>query len=137
MRLETCPRGGFVPPLPVIYAGILLLAGGLGALWLALGFPVPGCPLREATGIPCPTCGGGRMARSLLELDLLGALRWNPLLFLTGVGILAGGVVSAVRWLSGAPGVRLALTAGERVWVRIGVVLLLVSAWVYLLFAGI
>jgi hypothetical protein len=77
------------------------------------------------------------MARSLLELDLLGALRWNPLLFLTGAGILAAGVVSAIRWLSGAPGVRLELTAGERVWVRIGVVVVLLAAWGYLLLAGI
>ena len=137
MRLEACPREGSPLPLPVIFAGILLLAGALGALWVALGLPLPPCLLRQATGIPCPTCGAGRMAGSLLHGDLLGALGWNPLMFLAGAGILTAGAVSGVRKLAGAPGLRVVLTAGEKRWARIGAVLLLVSGWVYLVAAGI
>jgi hypothetical protein len=36
------------------------------------------CPLRTVTGIPCPLCGGTTAAISVARLDLVGALRANP-----------------------------------------------------------
>lgn len=36
------------------------------------------CPLRAVTGIPCPLCGGTTAAVSVARLDLVGALRANP-----------------------------------------------------------
>ena len=38
------------------------------------------CPIRYATGIPCPGCGMSRALGCLLRLDLSGSLRSNPAL---------------------------------------------------------
>lgn len=37
------------------------------------------CPLRDATGIPCPTCGGTHAAVALAHGDVAAALGINPL----------------------------------------------------------
>ena len=44
-----------------------------------LVIPFWGCPLKELTGIPCPTCGGTRALAALARLDLKEALLCNPL----------------------------------------------------------
>ena len=38
------------------------------------------CPIRYATGIPCPGCGMSRALGCLLRLDIPGSLRCNPAL---------------------------------------------------------
>ena len=38
------------------------------------------CPIRYATGIPCPGCGMSRALGCLLRLDISGSLRCNPAL---------------------------------------------------------
>jgi len=46
---------------------------GAGALYLGLslaGLPAWSCPIRAATGIPCPGCGLTRAARQLLHGDV-------------------------------------------------------------------
>ncbi len=76
------------PPLPVAETGrmealrwLMMVAGGAVAARVAmsLGFPVPGCLLRETTGVPCPSCGSTRAFGALAGLDFAQALRWNPL----------------------------------------------------------
>lgn len=57
--------------------GLLLL--GVGALLAFL--PIhPGllCPLRAATGVPCPLCGMTTSVKSTLRLDFGAALAANP-----------------------------------------------------------
>jgi hypothetical protein len=61
---------------PILVAAVLGLAvlavrGPLG--WLARP-----CLFRAWTGVPCPTCGGVRATRLLLEPSLGEALRANP-----------------------------------------------------------
>ncbi len=41
--------------------------------------PIPLCPFKLLTGIPCPGCGGLRAANVLLQGDVLEALYINPL----------------------------------------------------------
>ncbi|OQB15257.1 MAG: hypothetical protein BWY15_00628 [Firmicutes bacterium ADurb.Bin193] len=37
------------------------------------------CPIRWATGIPCPACGMTRSFLSLLKLDFIGSFYYHPL----------------------------------------------------------
>jgi len=68
---------------------------GLSAILLALTYPIWGagfqvlCPLRELTGIPCPTCFGTRATLALIGGDWRAALRWNPLVAVGGTALLA------------------------------------------------
>jgi 1,6-anhydro-N-acetylmuramate kinase len=72
---------------------LLVLAPALPALASVL----PACPFRELTGLPCLTCGTTRAALSVLDRDLAGALRFNPLATLAGIAFLAGGL-AAPAW---------------------------------------
>jgi hypothetical protein len=63
-------------------SGQRLTALAVAALALANlhvpGRPATVCPLRALTGVPCPFCGGTTAAAHVGHLDLLGALRANP-----------------------------------------------------------
>ena len=48
---------------------------------------MPFCGLRELPGVPCPFCGSTRSFQACSSFDFANALRWNPLAFLTCVGI--------------------------------------------------
>lgn len=39
------------------------------------------CAFKQATGVPCPTCGGTRAVKCLLRLDLVGAWNYNPYVY--------------------------------------------------------
>ena len=76
------------PPLPAAASGrveaarlLLVLAGGAVGARVALhfGIPLPGCLLRETTGVPCPFCGSTRAFGAMASLDFVQAFRWNPL----------------------------------------------------------
>jgi len=124
--------------LPLLYTGVLLMTGVLAAVWLHLGLPVPPCTLKELTGIPCPTCGATRMARSLLDMRPLQAFAWNPLLFVGITAVLVSGLVSGARRLLGLPRLRVVVDhPGERAALRIGAVLAIVAGWLYLVLRGV
>jgi uncharacterized protein DUF2752 len=71
------------------WPGAAMLAAG--AVLPVLGHPGPGCPLRTLTGIPCPLCGMSTSVEDSVRLQLVDALKTNP------VGLLA--VVVAVLLL--------------------------------------
>lgn len=57
-----------------------LAIGAIGAVVLGLWlFFQPGCPIRNATGIPCPGCGMSRAWMAALRLDLAGAMEYHPM----------------------------------------------------------
>jgi Protein of unknown function (DUF2752) len=62
----------------------LLAAARLSAAW---NLPLPFCGLRRLTGVPCPFCGSTRSFQACSSFDFADALRWNPLAFLTFLGI--------------------------------------------------
>jgi len=71
-------------------------AGLLGAatIWPALPVHPPlACPLRTATGIPCPFCGMTRACVAAVHGHLATSLAFNP----AGVLVLAAAVVALVR----------------------------------------
>ena len=60
---------------------------------LSQGFALP-CMFLSVTGIPCPTCGSTRALAALGQLDVLAAVRLNPL-FVTSMACVP---VAAVGW---------------------------------------
>ena len=50
------------------------------------------CPLRQLTGIPCPTCGGTAAFRALLSGNLVGAIRDNPMVAAISMLVAASGI---------------------------------------------
>lgn len=62
-----------------VLAGVVVVARFDPA---APGFPISlPCTFRNLTGLLCPGCGGTRGMHRLLNGDVLGALRFNPLTF--------------------------------------------------------
>ena len=73
-------------------ASAVLGAGALGAVYLEhqparTGQLLPGCPLRWATGLLCPVCGGTRMAYDLMHADVVTAFHDNALLLTLGLPV--------------------------------------------------
>ena len=60
-----------------VRAAIVSIALALSALVLGSG-AIP-CAFAKIFHVPCPACGTTRSVRALLHLDVLGALRFNPL----------------------------------------------------------
>jgi hypothetical protein len=134
VRHLEAPAAGL--PLGPVYAGLLVLTLALGALWLAQGFPLPGCPFRGITGLVCPTCGSTRLVRALLQGDLVRAFLSNPLVFLTGAAVGLWAVVSLARRLLGRPYLRIVLSRREGHALRLAAVAALLLGWGYLLWRG-
>lgn len=125
-------------PFPRVLVGPLLALSALAWVWLHwrpdLVARVAHCPLKDATGIPCPTCGGTHAAIALARGDLATAWWANPLVVLIAAGLalwslwaLAASFVP--RWRRGVE-----LGPGEKKAARILAALLIVLAWVWQFF---
>ncbi len=138
MRMVVLPHRREEVPLPLVLGGISLLALADArvvvreGLWLP-GFPIL-CPFRSLTGIPCPTCGGTRALAALSIGDLGAAIRFNPLVALSAMGILAGAGASLAQRLAGWPALRLRIEPREEILWRAAAVILILANWAYLLF---
>jgi len=118
----------------LLFAFFPFLAGALVLLHLAPDFVlgVAHCPLRETTGVPCPTCGGTLAAVHLASGQWAAALRANPL-----VTVLVTGYVPAACYACAATVVpiwrrSLRLTAKEKRTARWLAILLLAVDWLWL-----
>lgn len=70
----------------------------------AVELPLPPCPLRSLTGLPCPGCGAGRCITALLDGDLGAAVGANALVPIAMVLLLWSGLAA------------LAARSGRRLW---------------------
>lgn len=99
-------------------AGLAALGGffayglGVSALYASTGKGFP-CPFRALTSWDCPLCGGTRLGRSLLELDVAAAFAYNPVVLVGLVVLGALGVLWTVEVLGG-PAVRPPTALGHR-----------------------
>lgn len=109
----------------------LFLAGGLIAIKLFpnLVFGLSHCPMRDITGVPCPTCGGTHSAASLAAGNWLEALQANPVIAVGMVVFMAWAFYCLVATI--VPSLRrsLHLSTHEKKAARILAVLLLIGAW--------
>jgi hypothetical protein len=97
-------------PRELRVAGAAMLGAGV-LLPMVPGHPSFVCPLRAATGVPCPLCGLSTSVEETVRLHWLDALRANPfgLLFvLVAVALL---VLRPRRLRLPMPAIYLALTA--------------------------
>lgn len=120
---------------PELTWGLVIAFGGVLAIgWLSAGLPTPVCPLHTLSGLPCPTCGMTRGLRCLLHGNVEAAFLFNPLGLVIILGItiylLYCVVVISVR----IPRLRWEkLSQSNALGIRIGVVMLIVLNWIYLI----
>ena len=136
--MRLVPENSSIPRLLVFP---FLALAGFGFFWLRrspdLVLHLSHCPLKDRTGLPCPTCGGTHAAAALAAGDLPTALAANPLVTLFGVGFLIW-VIWALS-ATVAPPLRRSLhvTSGEKRAARILAALLLLLAWAWQIFSTI
>jgi|GEM_PF-747163 len=123
------PRGRRALLSLFMLLGLMVLA----RVALHCQLPLPACPLRETTGVPCPLCGGTRAFASLAGLDFAEALRLNPLVSLAACG--AGGwwllvLLRREGWLA-----RLKTVCVARAGWKWLLALAVLADWVYLWFS--
>ncbi len=87
------------------------------------------CQFRNATGIPCPGCGGTRGARAILDGSPERAFDLNPLLF---AFLTLWGVFFVRRLATGTRVVVRLTSRGRRVAWTVGTTLLLLG-WAYVI----
>ena len=124
-------------PLPRL---VVLVLGGLGLGGLAAIRRLPQsvldlvhCPLRDATGLPCPTCGGTHAAMALAAGRFAEAWRANPLVTACTVGGACWVLCAAAATLLPAWRRDLILSPAEKTTARALGVLAVVLGWAWLL----
>jgi hypothetical protein len=135
MRLRADPSIA----LPEPFLQWVLLGGGLAALIAARVFPfgdLPSlCGFKFITGLPCLACGMTRSWVHLAHGRLADSLGMSPLgtvlASLTVVGLIYG-----VARKAGLPAVRLEMSSRTSFVLRMGVILVVLLNWGYVLSAG-
>ncbi|WP_317194695.1 DUF2752 domain-containing protein [Aequorivita echinoideorum] len=61
----------------------------------------PSCPIYYTTGFYCPGCGSQRAVHLLLHGNILGALRFNPLMVLSIPLVVYGLAITLSNWIFG------------------------------------
>ncbi len=101
MKLYLRPLAPGEKDAEFLWFAVSLAAAVLGIFCLRWHLPLPQCPFAHWTGLPCPTCGGTRLVRAVLDGNASHAFALNPLLFLAllaGAGVFAySAVVLAFR----------------------------------------
>ena len=120
-------------PIPRLLAFPLLTLALFGIFWLrfrpGLVLQLAHCPLKDSTGIPCPTCGGTHAAAALAGGDLPAALAANPLVALVGVGFLLWAIWAISATLFAALRYSVELTSREKRAAKVVAALLFLFAW--------
>jgi len=133
--MRLVPEKSSLPRLLVFPFGILAVFGlCLVRFKPDLVLRLAHCPLRDMTGVPCPTCGGTHAAVALANGRFADAFAANPL-------VAVGLVVFGVWLLNGllmtmSPGLRrdLVFSPREKRTARLLAVLLILAAWVWEIF---
>ena len=132
--MRLAPEKSPLPRLLVFPFGLLALFGLAASLFapdkvLLLAH----CPLRDLTGLPCPTCGGTHTAVALAQGHPAEAFTTSPLV--------AGGLVLFSVWLTAGlvttlvPAWRRELVLGtkEKRTARVLAVLLVLGGWAWVI----
>ncbi len=124
-------------PWPRLLAFPLLsvLVGGLSLARLRpdLAYRLAHCPLRDATGIPCLTCGGTHAVVSMMQGNLKASLAANPLVFTGILVFLIWALYAVVATIFPRFRYSLELRPHEKRATRILAALVLLGTWFWLL----
>lgn len=137
MELKSIHRKKGELNLPLVY--FLVAGSGVFFVYILYHFnrlPHLPCVFKVITGYPCPTCGSTRIVSSLINLDIVSAFGWNPLLFLGSIAFIAWGFYGFYMLFSGRK-IQVTLTKKEGLLLRLGLVTLFILNWIYLLAAGV
>ena len=88
VTLQPCESRWPRVPLWAV-AMVVVWAGTVAAVWHAgeaRGHTPQLCVFKQITGLPCPTCGTGRMVLALCRGDVAAAAAMNPLMFVLAAG---------------------------------------------------
>jgi hypothetical protein len=96
---------------------------------------LPACAFKRITGLPCPSCGATRSALALARFDFADAFVHYPLAALAWSLLIGGGLVAGVAALAGY-GVP-ELPRRLPLWARVGIVLVVLANWLYLIATGV
>jgi uncharacterized protein DUF2752 len=118
----------------LIWLTVSLGSLAFAAAWFAFGLPWPRCTFHSLTGHPCLTCGMTRSAMRFFHGDFVGALRWNPLVFVALCGLSIFDAYAFAVLIFRAPRLRVVqFTAEEKKVLRVVAVALMLANWIYLL----
>ena len=128
--MRLAPEKSSLPRLLVFPFGLLALFGLAASIYAPdLVMRLAHCPLRDVTGVPCPTCGGTHAAVAMAHGRLAEAFTSSPLvaggLVLFSFWLVAGVVTTLVpAWRR-----RLVLETGEKRTARVLAVLIVLLGW--------
>ena len=118
-----------------MWGGVALLLILLSPLAEVFAGGLASCPFKGLTGIPCPSCGATRAALALARLEPVHALVHYPLPAVGWIAFIGGGLAAAWRAWRGRPLPR--IPGRIPVWVRIGVVGIVLANWAYSIATGV
>ena len=119
----------------LIWLSASVAAIGLAAGWFLLGLPWPRCAFHDLTGLPCVTCGMTRTAIQFFQGHFLAAFHWNPLVFVVLCSLSIFNAYALFVLVTRAPRLRLVFNSrGEKQYVRIIAITVLLLNWGYLLY---
>lgn len=134
MRIVRRPLAPLELDHELVWLSISLGGLAIAALWFTLGLPWPHCIFLTITGHPCLTCGATRCAIAFFHLDFAGAWKWNPLVFTLLCGMSIFDLYAIVVLILRARRFRFVqFTPAETKFVRVAVILVLLTNWIYLL----
>lgn len=118
----------------IIYGGVSLFA-----LFIARTLPVlslsPSCVFKALTGIPCPTCGATHSVFHLAQGEVSAAFMMNPLTAMCLIAAILVFLYSLVTLSFDLPKINILLSSKEGTTLRVGVIILILAQWVYLITA--
>ncbi len=123
---SSLPRLLVFPLLLLVSFGVFLLQR-----WPNLVLGMASCPLRDMTGLPCPTCGGTHAAVALAEGSWFSALSANPLVAFSALVLGIWSIYALAATLVAS--LRRSITLGpkEKRATRILAALLLSGTWIW------
>lgn len=132
-RLQRRESAYPVPRAAVAAAVVLAVLGVVAAAAPGLAEGPVLCPLRAATGLPCPGCGLMRSAHWLFGGDVARAFDTNPLGAVLLLSALPALVVMLITNREGGLAVRVEASRAERraLWTALAV--LVAANWAYVL----
>lgn len=134
MRIVRRPLAPGENDYELIWLCVTLVSLAVAAGWLTVGLPWPHCAFLTLTGHPCVTCGATRCAIAFFHANFFGAWKWNPFVFMALCGISIFDIYAFVVIVTRGRRVRLTeFNAGEKNFVRIIAIVVLLANWIYLL----